>query len=258
MPTLALKYRVYPTHAQETTLNQTLALCCEVYNSMLHWRKHDYEVHAKSPNYHTQKRALPLWKHNHPGLSIDVGLEKFATLSNGETVENPRFFRKEEKALAKAQRKFDKVKHQHRSKARRKAKQVVARVHERVRNRRHDFVHQTARRIVNRFGFIAIEDLHVSNMVANRCLSKSISDASWSLFRAVLARKAESADRLLIAVNPAYTSQDCSECGVRVPKTLRERVHTCPCCRLVLDRDVNAARNILKLAMGLHSLGERP
>ena len=150
------------------------------------------------------------------------------------------------------------MKHQHRSKARRKAKQVVARVHERVRNRRHDFVHQTARRIVNRFGFIASEDLQVSNMVANPCLAKSISDASWRLFRAVLASKAESADRLLIAVNPDYTSQDCSECGVRVPKPLKERVHICPCCGLVLDRDVNASRNILKLAMGLHSLGERP
>jgi putative transposase len=85
-------------------------------------------------------------------------------------------------------------------------------------------------------------------------LNKSIADAAWSMFRAILTQKAESAGREVIAVNPAYTSQICSECGHRVPKTLSNRVHACPCCGLVVDRDVNAARNILQIAVGQHSV----
>jgi len=99
-------------------------------------------------------------------VGIDVGLKVFAALSNGEFIENPRFFRKDEKALAKAQCKFDKVKNKHKTKARRKAKSVVSRIHERIKHRRHDFVHQTARRLVNRFGVIAVEALQVENMMA--------------------------------------------------------------------------------------------
>jgi putative transposase len=85
-------------------------------------------------------------------------------------------------------------------------------------------------------------------------LNKSILDAAWSVFRFCLAYKAESASRKYTEVNPAYTSQDCSRCGQRVPKPLSERVHVCPCCGLVLDRDVNAARNILQIAVGQHSV----
>ena len=144
-------------------------------------------------------------------VGIDVGLKTFASLSSGEFIENPRFFRRDEEALAKAQRKLSKQKRG--SKSRRKARKVVSRIHERIRNRRHDFVHQTARRLVNRFGVIAVEKLNVRGMVRNHCLAKSISDASWSLFRSVLTKKAESAGRLVVAVNPAYTSQRCSGCG---------------------------------------------
>jgi len=368
--TLAVKYRLYPTPAQETVLRQNLAVCCAVYNSLLNWRRHDYEVQGSRPSYYEQKKALPLWKQTHPGLScvhsqvlqdvckrvdlafeaffrrvksgetagyprfkgeghydsltypqeggfqvgeesvtlskigavkavlhrplpgkaktctvrvqagkwfacvtceveaeplpssaeqvgIDVGLEHFAATSNGEFVANPRFFRKDETALAKAQRKVERLKtcrKQQEKAALRKARRVVSRIHERIRNRRHDFVHQTARRLVNRFGWIAVEDLNVSGMVQNHCLSKSIADASWRMFRAVLAYKAESAGRQMVAVNPAYTSQACAACGHRVPKTLSERVHACACCGLLLQRDVNAARNILKRAVGLHSV----
>ena len=180
-------------------------------------------------------------------VGIDVGLEQFATLSNGETVNNPRFFRQDEKALAKAQRKLDKA--DKGSPERQKARKVVARVHERIRYRRHDFVHQHARRIVNRYGLIAVEALHVKGMVRNRCLAKSISDAAWSQFRRVLSYKAEEAGRLLVAVNPAYTSQDCSACGHRLHKALSVRRHVCPCCGLDCDRDENAARNICRLGL---------
>ena len=96
-----------------------------------------------------------------------------------------------------------------------KANTVLSRIHECIRNRRHDFCHQSARRLVNRFGIIAVEKLNVKNMLGNHCLSKSISDAAWSMFRTILTSKAESADREVIAVNPAYTSRDCSVCGYR-------------------------------------------
>ncbi|MBC8142647.1 MAG: IS200/IS605 family element transposase accessory protein TnpB, partial [Armatimonadetes bacterium] len=160
-------------------------------------------------------------------------------------------FRHDEKALAKASRKQSKqVKG---SVARRKANKVLSRIHERIRNRRHDFVHQTARRIVNRFGLIAAEKLNVKNMVKNHCLAKSISDAAWSMFRSVLTAKAESAMREVVLVSPAYTSQDCSGCGYRAKKKLSERWHFCPMCSLSLDRDTNAAINILK-AVGQHGV----
>lgn len=176
-------------------------------------------------------------------VGLDAGLNSFMALSNGEFIDNPRFFRKDEKALAKAGRKQAKTKK--RSRLRAKANKVLARIHERIRNRRHDFVHQTARRLVNRFGVIAVEKLNVKGMVKNHCLAKSISDASWSMFREVLTVKAESAGREVVAVDPAYTSQDCSVCGHRAKKNLSERWHFCPICSASLDRDTNAAINII-------------
>ncbi len=178
-------------------------------------------------------------------IGIDVGLKTFAALSNGENIGNPRFFRAEEKALAKAQRKLAKQKRG--SRERKKAKKVASRVYERIRNRRHDFVHQTARKLVNRFGVIAVEKLNVRGMVKNHCLAKSISDASWSMFRTVLTNKAESAGRVVVAINPAYTSQMCSGCGNIQKKPLSVRTHKCLSCGLVLDRDTNAAVNIKAL-----------
>lgn len=189
-------------------------------------------------------------------VGIDVGLEKFAALSDGSFVENPRFFRKDEKALAKAQRKQSRTAKG--SKARRKADKVVSRIHERIRNRRHNFVHQLARKLVNQFGLIAVEKLNVKGMVKNHHLAKGISDAAWSQFRSVLSMKAESAARKIVEVNPAYTSQDCSNCGHRAKKPLKERWHNCPMCGLSLDRDTNAAHNILKTALGLQSVAGIP
>ena len=183
-------------------------------------------------------------------VGIDVGLKTFASLSNGENIDNPHFFRRDEKALAKAGRRQAKTKK--RSPARKKANKVLSRIHERIRNRRHDFVHQTARRLVNRFGVIAVEKLNVKGMVKNHCLAKSISDASWSMFRSVLTNKAESAGRLIVAVNPAYTSQMCSGCGNIQKKSLSVRTHKCLGCGLILDRDTNAAVNIK--SVGQHRL----
>ena len=180
-------------------------------------------------------------------VGVDVGLEEFATLSTGEQMANPRFFRSEEKALAKAQRKLARVAKG--TSERVKARKKVAHIHERIRFKRHDFAHQLARRWVNHFGLIAVEDLTINGMVHNHYLAKSIHDAAWSQFRQVLSYKAVEAGRTLVAVNPAYTSQDCSQCGQRQRKMLSERVHNCLCCGMVLDRDENAARNILRLGL---------
>jgi len=184
-------------------------------------------------------------------VGIDVGLKTFATLSTGEEIANPRFFRKEEKVLAKVQRKHSKLAKG--TQERRKHRKVVARVHERIKFRRDNFTHRRSRQIVNQFGVIAVEDLHVNRMTHNHCLAKSIHDASWSAFFSQLSCKAEEAGRQFIKVNPAYTSADCSRCHHRQYMPLSERVYHCPCCLLSLDRDLNAALNIR--AVGLHSLG---
>ena len=183
-----------------------------------------------------------------PAVGIDVGLEKFAMFSDREKIANPRFFQKEEKALKKAQRKWDKVKKVS-PKKREKARKTVARVHERIRNRRHNFVHQEARKVVNKYGFVATEKLDTKKMQKNRRLSKSISDAAWSLFRHCLSYKAEEAGIGFKAVDPEYTSQDCSACGHREKKALCDRVHHCKKCGYTADRDHNAAINILTLGL---------
>jgi putative transposase len=178
-------------------------------------------------------------------VGIDVGLKTFATLSTGEEVANPRFFRREERALARVQRAHSKLTTGTPERA--THRKVVARVHERIAWRRGDFAHQHSRRLVNTFDLIAVEDLSVNRMTHTHCLAKSIHDAAWSQFTALLAYKAAWAGRQFVAVNPAYTSQDCSSCGHRQALSLSDRTYTCPCCGLVLDRDLNASLNMLRL-----------
>ena len=184
-------------------------------------------------------------------VGLDVGLKTFATLSDGTEIENPRFFRKEEKALAKVQRKHSKLAKG--TPERRKHRKVVARVHERITWRRENFTHQESRTIVNSYGVICVEDLQVNRMTHNHCLAKSIADASWAAFFAQLDAKAEEAGRQFVKVNPAYTSQTCSRCEHRQKISLDVRVFNCPCCSSHLDRDLNAALNIL--ALGLQGFG---
>lgn len=186
-------------------------------------------------------------------IGIDVGLAAFATFSDGAQIDNPRFFRTEEKALARAQRRQAKL--EQGSPARRKHRKVVARVHERITFRRANFAHQHSRKIVNRYQVIAVEDLTVEQMVHNHCLAKSILDAAWTQFTAFVAYKAAWAGRHYIAVNPAYTSQDCHNCGHRQKMPLAERVYLCSCCGWSGNRDHNAARNIL--ARGLARIGSQ-
>jgi putative transposase len=178
-------------------------------------------------------------------VGIDVGLKTFATLSTSTEIANPRFFRAEEKALAKVQRRLSQE--EQGTPERDKRRKVVARVHERIAWRRGDFAHQHSRRVVDDCDLIAVEDLSVNRMTHNHCLAKSIHDAAWSQFASLLAYKAAWAGRKFVAVNPAYTSQDCSSCGHRQTLSLADRIYTCPCCNIVLDRDYNASLNILRL-----------
>jgi putative transposase len=187
-------------------------------------------------------------------VGIDVGLSTFAYLSTGEQIENPRFFRSEEAALARASRKLSKAPRG--SKQRAKKRAVVARVHERIANRRKNFIEQEVCKLIKRFGLLAVEALVVRNMVRNPKLAKSIADASWSLFFTHLLDKAEEAGRVVVRVNPAYTSQTCSACGHRQPMPLSVRVYECPHCGLLIQRDHNGSLNILEAglkAVGRHS-----
>ena len=181
-------------------------------------------------------------------VGVDVGLASFATLSTGEKIDNPRFFRTEEKVLAKAQRKLSKQ--EKGTPERKKAKKVVCRIHERIGNKRQDFAHKLSRALVTLFQIIAFEKLNVKQMRENgfKGIRKSIGDVAWGQFMQFTAYKAEEAGRQVVFVNPRNTSKICSRCGRLVEKTLADRVHRCSC-GLVLDRDHNASINILALGM---------
>lgn len=394
MYTKCFKYRIYPTGRQQRLLSDTLETCRQVYNSLLNSRKHDYEVHGKSPSRVEQINTLPLLRKQFPEIAavhsqvlqnvafrvdlayraffrrvkigdvpgfprfkgegydsftfpqsgfkieqgavsvslggkqetikavlhrevvgriktcnvrrqagkwfvcfaceydpdplpaselavgIDVGITHFAALSDGSFVDNPRFFRTDLAGLAKSQRRVSQAKRG--STARRKAKKVVSRVNERIRNRRHDFCHQAARRIVNKFGLIVVEDLQIKNMSRSPAtkqdeetgeylpngasqkagLNKSILDAAWGMFLSVTQSKAESAAREYMKRNPAYTSQDCYKCGRRAKKKLSERWHNCPNCAASLDRDTNSGLNLvldgLKNCVGQYTVAGMP
>jgi putative transposase len=176
--------------------------------------------------------------------AIDVGLKVFLVTADGEIVENPRHYRKTERELKKAQRRVSRRKKG--SKRRKKAVALLARKHHKVKRLRRDFHHKVALALLRHYDTVYLEDLRVRNMVRNSHLSKSISDAGWAQFRATLEYKAACAGKQVVAVPPHYTSQDCSGCGARVEKSLSVRTHVCLSCGLVIDRDENAAINILR------------
>jgi putative transposase len=362
----AFKYRIYPSHAQQTTLWRWLAQCCELYNAALQERRDAWKICRKSITYKEQQNQLPEIKecrcefgliHSqvlqdtlkrldkafdaffrrvksgdkagfprfraHSGydsftfpqsgfavesgklklskigkvkiklhreiegkiktrtirrsstgkwfaclavecqaqpkpsskesIGVDVGLKEFAVLSNGEAIANPKFFRKDEKRLAKAQRKLSAEKKG--SPERRKRRKVVAHVHGQIASKRRDFAHQESRKLVNQFAIIVFEKLNIRGMLKNHCLAKSIADAAWSQLVTFTSYKAENPGRRVVQVNSRNTSKLCSGCGELVDKDLRVRIHHCRGCGLTLDRDHNAAINIL--ALGLQSIGRQ-
>ncbi|GHO79442.1 transposase [Ktedonobacter sp. SOSP1-85] len=180
-------------------------------------------------------------------VGIDVGLKAFYTDSEGATVENPRHYRKAEKRLKRLQRRLSKK--QKKSANRKKARQAVAKAHLKVQRQREDFARKAANTLVSSHDLIAFEDLQIRNMVKNRHLSKSIHDAGWGRFLLWVNSYAALHHIPVVAVSPQFTSQNCSTCGALVKKSLSVRTHICTSCGVVLDRDHNAALNILQKAL---------
>ncbi len=196
-------------------------------------------------------------------VGIDLGLLHFATLSDGSTIENPRYYRKAKKQLERLQQALSRKKRG--STRRKQAVKQVAKAHRKVANQRRDFLHKASHKLLNSYGLIVFEELQSSNLrkrpkpkqdesgmylpngaAAKGGLNKSISDAGWKMFQQFCVYKAANAGRTVLFVNPKYTSQICSGCGAVAKKELGERWHSCSCgCEL--DRDMNAAINILRL-----------
>ncbi len=193
-------------------------------------------------------------------VGLDMGLSHFLTDSDGNQVENPRYLRKSEKALKRTSRQVSRKKKG--SKNRRKAINRLGRKHLKVERQRKDFAIKTARCVIQSADLVAIEDLKVRNMVRNRHLAKSISDAAWSMFRQWLEYFGKLYGVPVIAVAPHYTSVNCFNCRQEVKKTLAIRTHICPKCGYIADRDWNAALNILAKALntvghtGIYACGE--
>ena len=180
-------------------------------------------------------------------VGLDVGLKEYYTDSNGLVVENPKFLRKGEKVLKRSGRRVSrKVKG---SRNRGKARQILGNRHLKISRQRKDHAVKLARCVVQSNDLIAYENLKIKNMVKNHCLAKSINDASWYQFRIWLEYFAKVFKRVTVAVNPQYSSQECSSCGEIVKKTLSTRTHLCKC-GCVMDRDENAARIILSRGLG--------
>jgi putative transposase len=180
-------------------------------------------------------------------VGLDVGLKEYYTDSDGTMVENPKFLRVGEKVLKRSQRRVSR--RLKGSKNRGKARQILGNRHLRISRQRKDHAVKLARCVVQSNDLIAYEDLRIKNMVKNHCLAKSINDASWYQFRVWVEYFGKVFKRVTVAVNPQYTSQECSSCGEIVKKTLSTRTHVCKC-GCVMDRDENAARNILSRGLG--------
>ncbi len=180
-------------------------------------------------------------------VGLDVGLKEYYTDSDGVSLVNPKFLRRGEKVLKRSQRRVSKkVKG---SNNRGKARRVLGKRHLKISRQRKDHAVKLARCVVQSNDLIAYEDLRIKNMVKNHCLAKSINDASWYQFRVWVEYFGKVFKRVTVAVNPQYTSQECSSCGVIVKKALSTRTHVCKC-GCVMDRDENAARNILSRGLG--------
>jgi putative transposase len=187
----------------------------------------------------------PVEKSVNPPVGVDMGITHALALSDGVTIDSPKSLQASLQKLRVLQRSLSRK--QKGGKNRHKVIQKVARLHEHIANQRSDWWHKTTRQLVDTYGAIVLEDLSLKCMLQNGHLSRAAHDVGLGMFRRLLTYKAINAGCELVFVNPRNTSQACSGCGSIVLKDLNVRVHHCPDCGLVLDRDVNAARNILAL-----------
>ena len=189
-------------------------------------------------------------KHDGRSVGIDVGLKSFVVDSDGVVIENPRFYDQSLKKIRKLQRNVSRK--QRFSQNWKKAKRKLANVYEHVTNQKNDFLHKLSRYYVDMYATICVEDLDIKSLKENgnsTGLHRSIHDASWGRFSSYLTYKAESAGTNVITVDPRNTTQMCSNCGSIVKKTISVRIHDCPQCGFVADRDYNAAVNIHRVGM---------
>lgn len=187
-------------------------------------------------------------------VGIDVGLKAFAVLSDGTVFENPKHLKKTEDRIKDAQRKLSRKKKGSRNS--KKQRRKVQKLHRRVRNQRQDFLHKASMDVIAKHSGVVLEDLHVEGMLKNHCLAKAISDAGWSKFKRQLCYKAEWNGRYFMVIDRfEATSKTCSGCHNVQEMPLNKRVYICPVCGIIMDRDLNASRNILKI--GLRTLGRR-
>ena len=188
-------------------------------------------------------------------VGVDLGVTDFAVTSDGERITNPRHLERKAANLARYQRRM--ARKQRGSNNRAKARQKVARAYRKVRAARRDFLHKTSTNLVRRYDTIVVEDLAVSNMVRNRRLARAISDCGWGEFRSQLAYKAQRTGRTLVVIDRWYpSSKTCSSCGYLLAGLkLSIRAWTCPACRTLHDRDVNAAKNILAAGLVVAACG---
>ncbi len=175
-----------------------------------------------------------------PPVGIDLGIKHLAITSDGEFFETPKYLRQSERKLKRWQTQVSR---------RKKAARQLARAYEHVANQRADNAHKVSRSLVSQYSLIAFEDLKILNMTQNHNLAKSINDAGWNILVQFTAYKAESAGCRVVLVNPHNTTQECSQCHALVHKELQDRIHHCPHCGYVQDRDINAAENILARAV---------
>jgi len=198
----------------------------------------------------------PKQKSSINGVGIDVGLKTFATLSNGKQIKHPKFLKASLDKLAKANQRLARRKHG--SNRRKEAKRLLARTHLKIANQRKNFIHKVTRELINTYDGFAVEDLEVQKMVQGpKFLRRGIMDSGWSLFFSALAYKAEEAGMPVVKVNPRGTTQNCSNCGTLVRKGLADRWHSCSVCGLKMDRDLNAAKNILSGAVSASGFAPR-
>ena len=204
---------------------------------------------------HVPKKIYPEIKSNSDyeddSVGLDMGLIYFLADSDNQTIKAPKFFRKAEKNIVKKQRSLSRKKKG--SKNRDQSRIQVAKAHRKVSRQRRDFLHKVSYKYIKNYQTVYIENLTIKKMVLNHLFSKSIHDASWYLFFTFLIYKAEEAGRLVVEVDPYQTSQRCSRCHKLVPKTLSNRIHKCPYCGLVLDRDTNSAKDIKWVGTSLRS-----
>jgi putative transposase len=190
---------------------------------------------------------------NLPAVGLDVGLEHFVSTSDGRHYPNPRFLKAELPKLRRQQRSLARKKKGSGSRIRQRKR--VARLHRRISNLRREYRYKVSCDLISRYGRIAVESLNIQGMLKNRRLARAIGDVGWNAFITTLRSKAERAGGEVIEVNAWGTSQECSGCGQTVRKSLSIRTHDCPHCGLVLQRDVNAARNILARATSAPGTG---